>query len=316
MTIARPPRIPRSQGHVADTSAGAGWAAVLLAATLWGTTGVVFHALGRSGGANAASIGFARLALSVPFLLAMARARTGDWFVALTLRGVATLSALGLAMAAYQLSYVLALERVGVAIAVLISICGAPIFVALISVVWLGDHLRARTVAALTTAIAGTVLMVGLPSMVSGHVHRFEIGVALAVACALCQALYVLAAQASSKVCGPMHAGGIAFGIGALALLPIAWGEGLHISPSPGTWAMLVYVAAVPTAIAQTLFLIGLQGTGAVGGAIASLLEPLVATLLAVVLLHERMHWMGGVGAALLLSGIGILQWSPGRRVV
>ena len=77
---------------------------------------------------------------------------------------------------------------------------------------------------------------------------------------------------------------------------------------------MLLYVAAVPTAIAQTLFLIGLQGTGAVGGAIASLLEPLVASLLAVVLLHERMHGTGVIGAALLLSGIGILQWSPGKR--
>ena len=77
---------------------------------------------------------------------------------------------------------------------------------------------------------------------------------------------------------------------------------------------MLLYVAAVPTAIAQTLFLIGLQGTGAVGGAIASLLEPLVASLLAVVVLHERMHGTGVIGAALLLSGIGILQWSPGKR--
>ena len=314
MAIAKPQPIPRSQAHVAAPSAGAGWAAVLLAATLWGTTGIVFHALGHSGGANAASIGFARLALSVPFLLAMARARTGVWLAALTLRGLATLSALGLAMAAYQLTYVLALERVGVAIAVLISICGAPIFVALISVACLGERLRARTMVALATAIAGTVLMVGLPSAVGGAGHRFGIGIALAVACALCQALYVLAAQASSKVCGPMHAGGIAFGIGALALLPIAWSEGLHISPSPGSWAMLLYVAAVPTAIAQTLFLIGLQGTGAVGGAIASLLEPLVATLLAVMLLHERMHWTGAIGAALLLSGIGILQWSPGKR--
>ena len=78
---------------------------------------------------------------------------------------------------------------------------------------------------------------------------------------------------------------------------------------------MLVYVAAVPTAIAQTLFLIGLQGTGAVGGAIASLLEPLVASLLAVMFLRERMAWTGLIGAALLLSGIVIIQWPPRRGI-
>ena len=313
MGTPEPQRTARSLDPLGGPSPGPGWAAVLAAASLWGTTGLVFHALGSSGGANAASIGFFRLALSVPFLLAMARLRTGYWLVAPTLRGAATLAGLGLAMAAYQLSYVMALERVGVAIAVLISICGAPIFVALISVIGLGDRLRARTVAALVTAVAGTVLMVGLPSTVGAYGHGFGLGITLAVACALCQALYVLAAQASAKVCGPMHAGGIAFGIGALALLPIALSEGLPTRLSLGSWTLLLYVAAVPTAIAQTLFLIGLPGTGAVGGAIASLLEPLVASLLAVMFLGERMAWTGVIGAALLLSGIMILQWPPGR---
>lgn len=36
--------------------------------------------------------------------------------------------------------------------------------------------------------------------------------------------------------------------------------------------------------------------TGAVGGAIASLLEPLVSTILAVIVLHERMSWLGVLG--------------------
>ncbi len=301
-------------GAGSGKSAYEGWAAVLTAATLWGTTGIMFYALGSNDGANAVSISFLRLALSVPILLIMARLLTGTWFVPLTPRGFMVLTGMGLSMAFYQLTYVLAIERVGVAIAVLISICGAPIFVALISVVWLGDRLQARTLLALGVSIVGTVLLVGIPSESTQDTRSFWIGVAIAVVCAVCQAFYVLAARASSDVCRPMHAGGIGFAIGAFALLPFALVDGLQLSYSPIGWAMLLYLAVVPTAIAQTLFMRGLKGTGALGGAIASLLEPLVATVLAVLLLHEHMTWVGVLGSVILLSGIVIIQWKPAAR--
>lgn len=159
---------PANTEVASGKSARDGWAAVLTAATLWGTTGIVFHALGTSGGANAVSISFLRLALSVPFLLVMARIRMGIWLAPLTVRGFFLLVWLGLAMASYQLTYVLAIDRVGVAISVLISICLAPIFVALISVVWLGERLQPRTLVALVTAIVGTVLL-------GGHAHRGQL---------------------------------------------------------------------------------------------------------------------------------------------
>jgi DME family drug/metabolite transporter len=292
-----------------------GWALVLTAATLWGTTGIIFHALGTGGGANAVSISFLRLALSVPCILVMARIRLRSWLAPLSARGLATLVGLGVGMAAYQLTYVLAIERVGVAISVLISICGAPIFVALIAAVFMGERFKAPTLIALVVAIVGTVLLVGVPSEVVQDTHRFWIGVVIAIVCALCQAFYVLAARAASRVCHPMHAVGIGFAFGALALLPVGLHEGVQLHYSASGWAMLLYVAAVPTAIAQTLFLTGIKGTGAVGGAIASLLEPLVSTVLAVILLHETMSWVGMLGAAILLSGIVIVQWTPAERV-
>lgn len=288
-----------------------GWTSVLAAATLWGTTGLVFQSLGTSGGADAVSISFLRLAMSVPFLLLMARMYVGTWHTALTLRGMLVLVVLGISMAFYQLTYVLAIERVGVAISVLISICGAPIFVALISVLWLRERFHTQTLLALVAAIIGTVLLVGLPSELNPDSYRFWTGVAIALACALFQAFYVLAARAASNVCSPMHAGGIGFAIGALVLVPFWPHDGLHLTYSLTGWAMLLYVAAVPTALAQTLFLSGIKGTGAIGGAIASLLEPLVATILAVIVLHERMTWYGALGALILLSGIVILQWGP-----
>ncbi|MFT4190995.1 MAG: EamA family transporter [Comamonas sp.] len=303
--------VERLASGAAEISHRTAWAAVLAAASLWGTTGLVFQALGTTGGADAVSISFLRLAFSVPFLMLMARVYAGTWMPVLTPRGLSILVVLGVSMAFYQLTYVLAIERVGVAISVLLSICGAPIFVALISVFWFREPLHLRTFLALVAAIVGTTLLVGLPSDVTPDVYRFWIGVAIAVACALFQAFYVLAARASAGVCSPMHAGGIGFAIGALALMPFWPQDGLHLTYSVGGWLMLLYVAAVPTALAQTLFLNGIKGTGAIGGAIASLLEPLVATVLAVIVLHERMSGYSVLGALILLIGIVIIQWRP-----
>lgn len=305
--------IERRTPDGARASSRAGWAAVLAAASLWGTTGLVFQALGTAGGADAVSIGFLRLALSVPFLMLMARLHGGAWLPSLTRKGFFALVALGISMAFYQLTYVLAIERVGVAISVLISICGAPIFVALISVLWLREPFHIRTLAALATALVGTTLLVGLPSDLNPDTCRFWTGVAVAVACALFQAFYVLAARTAGQVCSPMHAGGIGFAIGALALIPFWPAEGLHLAYSANGWLMLLYVSAVPTALAQTLFLQGIKGTGAIGGAIASLMEPLVATILAVAVLHEHMTGYSVLGALILLSGIIIIQRAPGK---
>ena len=67
---------------------------------------------------------------------------------------------------------------------------------------------------------------------------------------------------------------------------------------------MLLYLGAVPTALAQTFFLSGLKSTGAVGGAIESLREPLVSTVMAVAFLGEQLGSVGYLGAAILLIGI------------
>jgi DME family drug/metabolite transporter len=305
------PAASRLEKRTGDRAKNDGWLALLTAATLWGTTGIVFHALGASGGANAVSISFLRLALSVPFFLVIARIHGGRWLVPLTLRGLLTLTALGLCMAFYQLTYVLAIERVGVAISVLISICGAPIIVACLSVLWLRESIRARTIVALAAAIVGTVLLVGRTPQAGVLSGPFASGIAFAVACAACYAFYLLAARAAGRACGPMHAGAISFALGALALLPFAGHDGLQLRYSPSGWAMLLYVAAVPTALAQTLFLGGIKTTGAIGGAIASLVEPLVSTVLAVLLLHERMTWYSGLGAVILLAAIALMQSAP-----
>jgi len=63
----------------------------------------------------------------------------------------------------------------------------------------------------------------------------------------------------------------------------------------------------VPTALAYGLFLTGMRATPATVASIATLLEPLTATLLAWVLFGERLGPLGLAGTALLLTAMAVL---------
>jgi len=308
--------IDKTTGLLNQRASRVGWFFVFMAATLWGTTGLIFSALDSTNQTNALSISFLRLAMSVPFNLIGARLLFGKYTVKLNVKGYLTLASVGASMALYQLTYVLAIERVGVAIAVLISICGAPVIIALISVLFFGERFNLRIILALIASIVGAILLVGFPDTAMQISERFWEGVAIAVACAVFQAFYVLSARATATICHPMHAVGIGFFFGAAMLLPFATYHGLALHYTREGWLMLIFLAAVPTALAQTLFLSGLKTTGAIGGAVASLLEPLVSTVLAVLILNEHIGLIGYIGALVLLIGIAIAQWERPKPVV
>src|SRR5262245_22433109 len=56
---------------------------------------------------------------------------------------------LGLCMAAFQVTYFSAVTRVGIAIAALIAICGAPLLITALAAAALGERLTARVAGAL-----------------------------------------------------------------------------------------------------------------------------------------------------------------------
>ncbi|MEV4323760.1 DMT family transporter, partial [Microbispora rosea] len=108
-----------------------------------------------------------------------------------------------------------------------------------------------------------------------------------------------------------MPAEGVAvwgFAGGAACLLPIAAAGGLLPAGHTVTNVLLLgYLAAVPTALAYGLFFAGLRVVGGTTAAVLSLLEPLVAAVIGVVLLGERMTAVQVGGAMTLLCALAWL---------
>jgi DME family drug/metabolite transporter len=279
---------------------------VLLAATLWGTTGVFVRAIYGMTATNPISVAFFRLAFSVPLLW------IACWFV---LRGrmfrvkandLIVMLLIGVLMAFYQVSYFGALAQIGVAASTLIALCTAPVAVAILSALLLGERLTRTVLLAGSCAIIGTLLLIGMQSKAMPNGNAL-LGVGLALGSALGYATVVLCSRRLGHRCHPMQSVTISFTAGALILLPCTLATGWVSSYSVIGWVYLLYLGMIPTALAYSLYFRGMRHTSATAASIVTLMEPLTSTLLASWLFGEQLGPLGLIGAVLLVTAIGLL---------
>ena len=276
---------------------------ICLAAISWGTTGSVTAVLVERAGAAALVIGAIRMLVAAGLLLLLARA-SGPIRIARADRW--RCAALGVCMAAFQACYFSAVTMTGIAIAALIAICSAPLIIALLAAATLGERLTVRVGIALGLGVTGTALLILGPRTAADFSPRFVAGVGLALAAGLAYALYVVLTKATLARTAPLPLAGVNFTVSALVLAPVLAGPGVGQQIALG-WPWLLYLGAVTTAGAYAIYTIGLRDVPASAAGIASLTEPLTATLLGVVLFGERLGAIGVVGAVLLFTALALL---------
>ena len=290
----------------------AGLLSVTLAAITWGTIGVAVDLLYRLTPTGALSVGFWRLAFSVPVLLVLSRVYAGPGFWRVQRRDLGPLLLMGAAFASYQVGYFAALPYIGVAAAVLVNICSAPIMVAVLSGLFLGERLTWVIGLALVGALAGAVLLVG-GSPEAASTQALLIGGALALGAGLSYSLVALAARVVAPRYHPMQPIAMTFTLSALLLLPVALGTGLDVAYPPAGWGLLLYLGCVPTALGYAFYMHGLKTVTATVSTIFALLEPLISTVLAVTVLQEKLSANSVLGGALLLGSVVFLYMSQQR---
>ncbi|MEO1350256.1 MAG: EamA family transporter [Cyanobacteria bacterium J06635_15] len=282
---------------------------VICSAILWGTVGVFVQTIYTLSETNPLSVGFFRLAISVPMLF-LACLRTLGWQTfQIAKRDLGLMLLTGIMTAFYQVCYFASISAIGVAAATLVTLCTVPVWVALLAALILRERLTLGLLLAGICAVGGTALLVDLrPAQVMGRSHPV-VGVVLALSSALGYAAVTLCSRALAKRNHPLQSLTFGFLAGVVCLFPIAWLNGLVLQYSPTSWLSLLYLGIVTTALAYLLYFSGMQYTPATVASIATLLEPLTATGLAWWLLGEDLGASGIVGGILLLIAIGMLYW-------
>src|SRR5687768_4439582 len=284
-----------------------GFLLVVLAALCWGTSGVSGRIVADRAGLGPLDIAWHRMAIGAVVLLIgfsftrRRRAAAASGTTTRLTRGSAVrLVLVATGLAAYQLAYFAAVATAGVSIATLVALGLAPLLIA-VGATALGHGRPDRaTLVALAAALVGLVLLVGI-SAGADTGTTVVLGALLAVGSALGYAVVTLAGAGVPAGIPVTLAG---FAGGALLLTPVALATELRFTTNPAALLVLLYLGAVPSALAYGMFFCGLRSVPGAVASIVTLLEPLTATALATAFLGERLQPAALAGGLLVLAAV------------
>jgi drug/metabolite transporter (DMT)-like permease len=294
---------------------GSGLARVLAAAAALGTLGPV-AAMAYAEGVEPATFSTLRAAIGAAILgaLVLTGRQPSVSLGRLTGREQALL---GLAVGANGLMtlvlfYAFGAMAVGLVMVIFYSY---PVLVALFAAALGRERLTPRRIAALALAGAGLALVLG--GQLGPEAHATAVGVTLAGVAAVCHAVYltvvrggfdrVPAVQATSLVL----AGGLVIS-GTAALVLGGAGVGGEWLGSPVAWAAILCAGTLGAALPKVWVIGGVRRIGSTRAAVAMLVEPVVAVVVAAVALGQRLTAIELAGGAAILVAVVLVQRPSG----
>ena len=271
----------------------------LLAATAWGTTGTA-----------------ATFALDVPAVAIGAAAMgIGGLLQALIAFGGirANLTALkrhrlpllvgAIAVAIYPLAFYASMRLAGVTIGTVISIGSAPVISALIENRIEGSRLTLRWAVGAALGIGGMALLGAMEGDHGTLAPNVSLGVALGLVAGTTYALYSWCARRLMQFGVRSRAAmGATFGLGGLLLMPVLLATGGPFLESATNLAVGAYMAIVPMFLGYVAFGVALSSIPSSQATTISLFEPVIAAMLAIVIVGERLPPLGWLGVGLIIA--------------
>lgn len=293
--------------------AARGRLAILAAAVLWGSIGVVSTGLFRLG-LSPWEVAFWRAALSAGALLAWLGAARREALRPGTPRDALLLAGYGVvAVGLFYVSFQLATWLTSVAVAVVL-LYTAPVFVLLGARLFLGEALTPAKGIMAALVVAG-VWATALGAR-GAEVRLDAAGVAWGIAAALAYSSYYLFGRRYLPRYGVPRTlfWSLASGTVVLAAAGAAVGEPPRL-PLPGAaWPLLLALSLGTTLLANALYYWGIARTEAGVAAVIAAIEPVVAALLALAVFGERLAAAGWVGVGLVVCGVAAGGWRGRAR--
>ena len=274
---------------------------VVAAGILFGTAGTA-QALGPSN-AVPLVVGIVRIQVgAVALLLVMPRlgARRGR-IPELWRRPPILVTAL--AAAAYQPLFFAAVSQVGVALGTLLAVGSEPVAAGVIGWLALRHRPSAGWIAATGIAVVGLALR-SWGQLDGGSATGLLLGLGAGIA----SAAYTVAAKHQlDRGATAVEVPAASFVLGGLLLVPLLVGQPTAWLAEPAGLCLVAYLGVATMAIANVLLTRGIHGLPPGPVATLMLTDPVVATVLGVVVLGEALSPVAGLGVVLVLAGL-VLQ--------
>ncbi|MFF0433398.1 DMT family transporter [Streptomyces sp. NPDC004327] len=309
-----------STGPSTGPSAGRSLVYLIVAGIAWGTAGAAASLVFRSSDLGPLALSFWRCVGGLVLLLgalALRRGRKAPAAPEPRLRRLVRILGTGIGLTVFQSAYFAAVQATGLAVGTVVTLGAGPVLIAVGARLLMGERIGAGGAAAVAGALGGLGVLV-LGGLGDGGAEVRPLGVLLAVVSAAGYAAITLLTRRLGRTGGGADALATttwAFAVGAVGLLPMAAVEGLvpHTDAPAQVLGLLVYVAAVPTALAYALYFAGAAVVRAATVSVIMLLEPVSAAAIAVTLLGERLTAATVAGTLLLLTAVTGLAVAEAR---
>jgi drug/metabolite transporter (DMT)-like permease len=246
--------------------------------------------------------------------------RGGPWvsLVSLPRRAQAALATATLMGVLLNLAIFMAFERITIALA-LLGLYTYPAMVAIVGSLVHREPIGLSKVIALGLALGGMTLVVAGQLDPGAGLRLDLIGLLLALSAAACQTVFVTVSrrgysavptdQAMTVILAGATFGNLAIAgvMGSVGAITFPLGDG-------SVWGLLLVAGLLGAGLPSFFFLTGIRWIGGLRTGILALFEPVVAVVLAALLLGEGLRPIQIMGGLLVLSGAVAAQRSPRRE--
>lgn len=284
----------------------AGAALIILAGCFWGSMGIFVRRLGAYGFSSIQIVSI-RVTLAALIFALILLIKDRDGF-RISPRDVPLFLGLGFgSILFFTVCYFTAITMMSLSTAAIL-LYTSPVWIMLMSVLFFHERLDRRKLAALALALAGCVLVSGI----SGEGMTLT-GLLVGLGSGIGYGLYSILGTVALRRYSPYTVTAYTFILAAAGSWAICRPADMLSkflnAPDPGFLIMFCFLTALITAVIPFLaYTLGLESVEAGKAGIIATIEPMVATLVGIVVFSESLTIMSGAGILLILSAVVILN--------
>ncbi|PLR99695.1 DMT family transporter [Bacillus sp. T33-2] len=284
---------------------------IVIGAVLWGLIGIFVKGLAEAG-LTEMEIVTLRVAVATAILTVAGvlfyqremKIKPGDIYLFV---GTGLLS-----VVFFNWCYFTAINEMNISVAVAL-LYTAPAIVAILSSLFLGEAMSMRKAAAAVVTVAGCALIAGVN--VGAGAGFTWLDLLTGVGAGLGYALYSIFGKVALQKYHPFTVTFYTFLVATVFLLPVTglWEKGPNILES-GTVMLSLGLGLVPTVLAYFVYSWGLEKVESSRAAVMASIEPIAATLLGVLIFHEKITYIQLLGTFLIIGSVFIVNMPPAKR--